>query len=35
VFADDNGEVAGGVEEDLVTADAGDGFEGNWFAMAG
>ena len=33
VFADDDGEVAGGVKEDLVAADADDGFEGNWFAM--
>jgi hypothetical protein len=35
VFADHDGEVAGGVEEDLVAADADDGFEGDWFAVAG
>jgi hypothetical protein len=35
VFADDDGEVAGGVEKYLVAADADDGFEGNWFTMAG
>ncbi len=35
VFADDDGEVAGGVEEDLVAADSEDGFQRNRFAMTG
>ena len=35
VFADHDGEVAGGIKEDLVSADADDGFEGDWFAVAG
>jgi hypothetical protein len=35
VFAYHDGEVAGGVEEDLIAADADDGFKGYRFAMAG
>src|SRR4051812_6805910 len=35
VFADDDGEVTGGVEKDLVSADAVDRFEGDWFAVTG
>jgi len=35
VLADDNGEIAGWVEEDLVTADSEDGFHRNWLAVAG
>ena len=35
VLADDDGEVAGGVEEDLVAADTEDGFQRDRFAMTG
>ena len=35
VFADDDGEVTGGVKEYLVAAYSDDGFQGNWFAMTG
>jgi hypothetical protein len=35
VFANDDGEVTGGVEEDLVATDSKYGFEWDRFAMAG
>ena len=35
VLADDNGEVAGGIEENLVTTYAENGFQRNGFAMTG
>lgn len=35
VLADDHGEVTGGIEKNLVTTDAENGFERNWFAMTG
>jgi hypothetical protein len=35
MFTYDDGEVTGGVEEDLVSTDSRYGFEWDWFAMAG
>jgi hypothetical protein len=35
VLADHYGEIAGGIEENLVTAHAEDRFERNRFAMTG
>jgi hypothetical protein len=35
VLAHNNGQVAGGVKENLIATDSKYGFEWNWFAMAG
>ena len=35
VFADNYGEVARGIEKDLIAADSMDGFERDWLAMSG
>jgi len=35
MFADDDCEITGGVEEDLIAADSMNGFEGNRLAMTG
>jgi hypothetical protein len=35
VFADDDGEITGGVEKNLIAADSEYGFHRNWFAMTG
>ena len=35
VFADDDGEVAGGIKENLVSAYAVNGFQWDWFAVTG
>jgi hypothetical protein len=35
MFTYDDGEVTGGVEENLVATDSRYGFEWDWFAMAG
>jgi hypothetical protein len=35
MFADDDGQVTGGIEENLITADPEYRFHGNGFAVAG